>query len=474
MSAAEVDLPPDQGRSWWLREALAADPGEPCPPLTGDHEADVVIVGGGYTGLWTAWNLLERDPGLDIVLLEQDICGGGPSGRNGGFTNGWWTNLGELVELFGDERAIALCEAGDDSTIEIGSWCEANGVDAWYGRSGDLGVATSPAQEGRGDQAVEIARHYGKADKVVALTQAQVRERIDAPALGAGLLNAVAATVQPARLARGLRRVLLDKGLRIYEDSPVRRFSAGPPSFVETPGGRVRADTAVLAVNAWAGHWRRFHHRVTVRGSYIVLTEPAPEHLETLGWTGGEGLWNFRAAVNYVRTTADGRIAFGAGGMQPDVARRIGPRFSYDEGFVARTAQQFRRMFPSLADVQLEAAWGGPIDVTGSHLPTFGTLAGTRTHYGFGYTGNGVAPSHLGGKILASLALGEDDRWAQLPLVGHLPRRFPPEPIRSVGMFVANQAILRKDDAEDLGRGSNPLVRFVARLPRRLGYHLGP
>ncbi|MEX0753662.1 MAG: FAD-binding oxidoreductase [Actinomycetota bacterium] len=468
------DLPPDQGRSWWLREALEDDPGTSCPPIEGDHEADVVIVGGGYTGMWTAWNLLERDAGLDIVLLEQDICGGGPSGRNGGFTNGWWTNLESLIELFGPEHAIALCEAGDESTIEIGTWCTSNGVDAWYERSGDLGVATSPAQEGRWIEPVETARRHGHGDKVEELSAAQVAEWISSPVFGGGLRNVVAGTVQPARLARGLRRVLLDKGVRIHEDSPVRRFSPGPPTFAETPAGRVRAGAAVLAVNAWAGHWKQFHSRVTVRGSYIVLSAPAPDLLKEIGWTGGEGLWNFRASVNYVRTTPDGRIAFGAGGMQPDIARRIGPRFSFDPGFVARTTEHFHRMFPTFRDVPIDAAWGGPIDVSGSHMPSFGTLPGTRTHFGFGYTGNGVAPSHLGGKILASLVLGTDDRWSRLPLAGHRPRRFPPEPIRSAGMFVANKAILHKDDVEDAGRHSNRLVNLVATLPRRLGYHLGP
>jgi glycine/D-amino acid oxidase-like deaminating enzyme len=471
---AAIDLPPDQGRSWWLREALAADPGAPCPPLTGLHEADVVIVGGGYTGMWTAWNLLERDPGLDIVILEQDICGGGPSGRNGGFTNGWWTNLGSLIDLFGEQEALALCEAGDESTIEIGRWCEENGVDAWYVRAGGLGVATSPAQRGERDELVETARAHGAQDKVLALSPTEVAQRISSPVFDEGLLDVVSGTVQPARLARGLRRVLLERGVRIHEDSPVRRFSAGPPALAETPGGRVRASAAVLAVNAWAGHWKRFHSRITVRGSYIVLSAPAPERLEEINWTGGEALWNFRASVNYVRTTPDGRIAFGAGGMQPDIARRIGPRFSYDGSFVERTAEHFHRMFPSFRDVPIEAAWGGPIDVSGSHLPYFDTLPGTRTHFGFGFTGNGVAPSHLGGKILASLVLGTDDRWSQLPLAGHRPRRFPPEPIRAAGMFLANKAILRKDDLEDAGRRPGPIVRLAARTPRLLGYHLGP
>jgi glycine/D-amino acid oxidase-like deaminating enzyme len=471
---AAIELPPDQGRSWWLREALADDPGAPCPPLTGDHEADVVIVGGGYTGMWTAWNLLERDPGLDVVLLEQDICGGGPSGRNGGFTNGWWTNLGSLLELFGEEQAIALCEAGDESAIEIGTWCEANGVDAWYERSGGLGVATSPAQRDAWQEPVETARAHGGGDKVLPLSPAEVAERISSPVFADGLLDVVAGTVQPARLARGLRRVLLERGVRIYEDSPVRRFSSGPPVLAETPAGRVRAGAAVLAVNAWAGHWKQFHARITVRGSYIVLSAPAPDLLKELNWTGGEALWNFRASVNYVRTTPDGRIAFGAGGMQPDIARRIGPRFSFDEAFVLRTAEHFHRMFPTFRDVAIDAAWGGPIDVSGSHVPYFGTLPETRTHFGFGYTGNGVAPSHLGGKILASLVLGAEDRWTRLPLAHHRPRRFPPEPIRAAGMFLANKAILRKDDLEDAGRRASPIVNLAARTPRLLGYHLGP
>jgi glycine/D-amino acid oxidase-like deaminating enzyme len=221
-------------------------------------------------------------------------------------------------------------------------------------------------------------------------------------------------------------------------------------------------------------HWRAFRSRVTVRGSYIVLTAPAPELLKEIHWTGGEALSNYRAGVNYLRTTPDGRIAFGTGGMQPGFARSIGPRFGYDERFVRQVADQLWRMFPGFRDVPLAAAWGGPIDVSGAHVPFFGTLPTGNTHYGVGYTGNGVGPSHLGGKILASLATGGDDDDARLPLVELKPRRFPPEPIRSPGVLVANTAILHKDAREDQGRKVNPLVRFVARLPRRLGYKLGP
>jgi glycine/D-amino acid oxidase-like deaminating enzyme len=178
-----------------------------------------------------------------------------------------------------------------------------------------------------------------------------------------GVIDHEAATVQPARLARGLRRVLIERGVRIFENTPVVRFGAGTTAVAETPGGTVRAGSAVIALNAWAAAWKRFRRILTVRGSYIVLTAPAPDRLEAIRWTGGEGIWDFRSSLHYLRTTPDGRIAFGIGGMQPGLARRIGPRFAYDERAVRICAEHLHRMFPGFRDVPIEAAWGGPIDV---------------------------------------------------------------------------------------------------------------
>ncbi|HEY7762982.1 MAG TPA: FAD-binding oxidoreductase, partial [Actinomycetota bacterium] len=240
------------------------------------------------------------------------------------------------------------------------------------------------------------------------------------------------------------------------------------------PGGTVRSGAAVIALNAWAAHWKRFRRAITVRGSYIVLTAPAPERLDKIGWTSGTGLSDYRAALHYVRTTPDGRIAFGLGGMQPNLARSIGPRFAYDEASLRVAIADLHRMFPNFADVPVEAGWGGPIDVSGSHLPFFGTSEEGTVHHGLGYTGNGVGPSHLGGRILAHRALGRYDEVLDLPIVDDEPLRFPPEPIRSPGALIANHAIRHKDDAEDRGEQPNPIVDFVARLPRRIGYNLGP
>lgn len=472
---AGSEIPPDAGRAWWLRDALAADAGDPCPVLDRDATADVVILGGGFTGMWTALHLTDLQPDLDVVVVEQDICGGGASGRNGGFVNSWWSGIDDLAERVGDGAALAMCRAGEDSVATIGEFCAAHEIDAWFRYDGDLGVASSVAQVGEWSDLVSTVRRLGVGDDFEVLSAERLRERVDSPVFHGGIATRHGATVQPARLARGMRRVLLERGVRIHEGTPVTRFGAGSPAVVETPGGTVRAGSAVIGLNAWAMHWRAFRRLVTVRGSYIVLTAPAPERLRELNWTDFAGVWDFRSALHYVRTTPDGRIAFGIGGIQPGLFRSIGPRFSWDDRALRIAVSDLHRMFPGFRDVPIEAGWGGPIDVSGHHWPFFGTMGRAgNVHYGLGYTGNGVGPAHLGGKILAHTVLGTTDPALELPLVGVEPKRFPPEPIRSPGALIANAAIHRKDATEDGGGEPNPFVDFVARLPRRLGYNLGP
>jgi glycine/D-amino acid oxidase-like deaminating enzyme len=457
-----------------MEEALARDPGEPCPPLAADDDADVVILGGGYTGLWTAFFLKERDPGIDVVVLERDICGGGPSGRNGGFVNGLWDELPTLAELHGDEAALAICRAADRSIGEIGEWCDAHGVDAWYSRAGDLGISTSPAQDGAWRENAETARKLGADQEYVELAPDEVAARFRSPVARGGVFMPGAAHVQPARLARGLRRVLLERGVRIFEGTPVLRFRGGSHAEAETPRGRMRAGTAVVGLGANAAALPRFRRAILPRASSIVLTAPAPERLHEIGWTGGEGVYDYRSTLHYLRTTPDGRVAFGGAGARTGLGTGLGPRMDFDEAAAIRLVRDLHRWFPSFRDVPVECAWGGPIDVTGLHLPFLGTLPSGNLHYALGFTGGGVGPCHLAGRILSGLALGADDEFTQLPIVGAEPKPFPPEPLRSPGALLVTRAILRKDDAEDEYRRPNRIVDLLARLPRRLGYNLGP
>jgi glycine/D-amino acid oxidase-like deaminating enzyme len=455
--------------------ALAAS--EPCPPLAGSARADVVVLGGGYTGMWTAWFLKEREPGLDVILLEADeLCGSGPSGRNGGFCYGMWEDLPALVRRFGDADALRLGRAAESSVVAIGDWLVAHDVDAWFARTGHLTVATSAAQHGAWNELVAEAARLGVGDgRLVELDAAGVRARCDSPVFGDGLFQPAGVILQPARLALGLRRALLERGVRIHEGSPVARFAAGPPVRVETTAGAtVEAAHGVLGLGAWTAAIPRFHRAIVPRGTSIVLTRPAPERLAEIGWTGGEGLGDWRTALHYLRTTPDGRIAFGAAGAAAGFGTDLGPRLRYDPPTMVKLVDDLHRFFPSFRDVGLEAAWGGPMDVTALHQPFFGTFPGGALHYGAGYTGGGVGPSHLGGTILSGLVLGIQDETTTLPLVHRDPVRFPPEPFLSIGAAVAQAAIVRKDQAEDRGLRADALTTFVAHLPRRKGYEIGP
>ncbi len=465
---------PGAARSWWVREALAAegDPG-PLAPLHEHLTADVAIVGGGYTGLWTAWFLMERNPGIRVVLLEQDICGGGPSGRNGGFLHGWWEDVPILAQRYGDEAAVAIGRAADEVVDGIGAWCAAHGVDAWYLKRGYLRVNAFPGRPNDWESTVTELARLGLTDELVPVPADEVQRVCASPAFGDALLMPSAASVQPARLARGLRRVLLERGVQIVEGTRARRVNGRRPLRVTTDEGSITADHVVLAINAWAAGWPGFRTRVLAWGSDIVLTEPIPDRLAELGWTGGELLSDSRFTISYFRTTADGRIAFGAGVGSAGFGGRIGQSFTHDRRAIARVVANLDHLLPTLRDVRLTDAWGGPIDITGERFPEVGSTHGGRLHFAHGFAGNGVGPSRLAGRILAALAGGHDDPARHLAFVGRRQPFLPPEPIRYLGARIVREALIREDDARDAGRRPSSLVRALARLPRLLGYQLG-
>ncbi|HKJ35766.1 MAG TPA: FAD-dependent oxidoreductase, partial [Solirubrobacterales bacterium] len=367
---------------YWLEEAGKV---EPLAELEGERSADVVVIGGGYTGLWTAWHLKKLEPGARVVVLEAGVCGQGPSGRNGGFCNSMWFSLPNMRERWGDEEALAVARAAHDAIDGVEAFCRDEGVDAWFRRGGYLQVSTAGAHDGVWDDAVGACRELvgpgfdggrgngiwggdgdgtgrsenleGDSENPVgeggrpadrptevaqALGAAEVAQRCASPAFRGGAYFPDAATVQPARLALGLRERLRAAGVEIYEHSPVRRLRPDPATpatnlfrcslclhgaqkeqrsggswdgrgvVAETAGGaRVLAGAAVVAIGGAAKAPRGpLRDSLTVTSSHIVLTEPVPELLEQIGWTGGECITDSRALIDYFRTTPDGRIAF--------------------------------------------------------------------------------------------------------------------------------------------------------------------
>jgi glycine/D-amino acid oxidase-like deaminating enzyme len=450
---------------WWLEEA-----GEVVPtrPLDEDATAEVVVVGGGYLGLWTAWHLLELEPELDVLVLEAAVCGHGPSGRNGGFCETLWGDVSTLRKRAGNTAALAVCRASEDAVRGIGAWCRANEVDAWFREAPMLRVATTRSQLGSWAEDVEACRALEAPEEVVELTAEETRARCDSPLFLGAAAQRLNSTVQPARLALGLRRCLLERGVRIHERTEALRLHRC--GVVETRLARVSAKAAVLAVNSAAASFRGYRLSLAVASSHIVLTEPVPDVLEDLGWTGGEAIVDCRKLVHYMRTTADHRIVFGWGGGAMGFAGHRSRSLELDPRVIAHTQDALVRFFPQLRTRRVTHAWGGPIDVSPTHLPIFGSRG--RVHHGFGFTGNGVGPTYLGGEILARLALDRRDERTALALVEPARKLFPPEPMRYVGGSLIRRALIRKDTSEEAGRRPDVVTRALAALPHRLGLNL--
>jgi glycine/D-amino acid oxidase-like deaminating enzyme len=436
----------------------------------------VVIIGGGYTGMWTAWHLLDSEPGIRVLLLEGGVCGHGPSGRNGGFCESLWFSAPMLRERFGDEAALELLDASAGTVAAVGAWCRANDVDAWFDDAGYLSVSTGPPFDDVGLDAVEAAAALGRPEAVQALSAEEIRKRVDTPVFRRGVFMPDFATVQPARLALGLRGRLVERGAELFEGSRVRGLSvngSGGSVVAETAAGRVRAGRAVLAVGGAARGVHPLRSRLTVASSHIVLTEPVPDVLEEIGWTGGECITDDRTLVHYFRKTRDGRIAFGWGGGRMACGARLNGRIELDAEVVAEARRHLLRMFPMLEGRAVTHAWGGPIDVSPSHLPQIGTLPDGPVHYAFGFTGNGVGPTHLAGRILAALALGRSDDCTRLPIVDGEPGAWvPPEPLAWLGGSVVRGALIRREQALERGDEPGPVTRALCEVPRLLGIHV--
>lgn len=458
---------------YWLEEAGDRPA---LPPADGELSCDVLVVGGGYTGMWAAWQISQLEPEASVVLLEADRCGRGPSGRNGGFVNAMWFSLHTLRNRVGDRAASRVARAAQDAVDEIGTFCDEQQVDAWYRRGGYLQLSAAPAQDGIWDEAVTSCRELGEGDAVEELSPEQVAERCRSPRFRSGAFYPGAATVQPARLALGLRDRLAQRpGVRVFENSPVRRLRAGSwGCLAETPAARIRSEACVLALGSASGAvGSPVRGRLTVTSSHIVLTEPVPDLLEEVGWNGGECITDSRAMVHYMRTTPDGRIALGWGGGRIACGARLRGLTEIDPGIVQRVGSDLRSFFPGLEGRRLTHAWGGPIDVSPTHLPMVLPVRSDRVHAAFGYTGNGVGPSMMVGRILASLALDRRDEHSGLALVDPEPRLVPAGFASWLGGNVIRAGLVSKEAAEERGDPAGPISRGLAAIPERIGFHIG-
>jgi glycine/D-amino acid oxidase-like deaminating enzyme len=452
---------------YWLETA----PHEPAPPLEGAQRADVVIVGGGFTGLWTAYELKRAEPALDVVIVEAMDVGYGASGRNGGFAMTLLDmSLAHLVRNQGENAAKVAHEAVAQSVDAIGQACAAEGIDCEYVKGGLMVVATNAGQERRIDQDLEAAERLGLGG-FVALTGDQCRERVASPTYLRGYWEEACAVLHPAKLARGLARVLLGKGVRLHERTAVRAVERdGDDVVVRCAGGEVRAQQAVVATNAWARELPAFRRKVVPLYTYVLMTEPLTDaQWGEVGWANREGVEDKRNFVHYYRRTADGRILWGGGDGHIYRGLRIRPELDRSELVRAQLEETFRETFPQLADVKIAYHWGGPVGITAPFVPYFGSIEGGRVHYGHGYNGHGVAPTHTGGCILADRVIGRDRGYGNLPFVDGREPAFPPAALTVLGAAMSRWGLRRQDRAMAAGRDAGEMDPLLLRILRKLG-----
>jgi glycine/D-amino acid oxidase-like deaminating enzyme len=465
-----VEAIPGEGVVMWLEQALAEDAGAACPPLAGAVSADVCVVGGGYTGLWAAIEIREQAPDLSVVLIEREGCGFGASGRNGGWATGWHDELDVLVERFGEAEGLRLASRSSWAIDRIESFAAEHGI-AGVRRRGALWTAAAPSQLGSWDHAVAACERLGRSEYLEPMSGEALRARTGSPLLLGGVRQTDAAAVDPARLARGLRRVALEKGVRIHEGTPM--IALERPGCVRTPAGRIDAGRVILATGVYSGGIRELRRAFVPVASQIVATAPVPDRLTGLEWAQGELLGDSRLMVHYAQVSPEGRVVFGRGGGAIGPAGRVLPAHLHDRARLGAVVSDLRRWFPALADVPITHAWGGAVDRAPGHLPFAGRLKDhPEVSYALGYSGNGVAPSAYLGRVVARMALDVDDEDTRSPLTSGPPSYLPPEPLRSAGGALVRAGVEWTEWAEDRGapvRLSKPLRPLVsATVPRWL------
>ncbi len=451
-------------RSVWLTEALKADRGAAATPLDGDLKVDVAIVGGGYTGLWTAIELKSRDPSLDVAVIERDVCGAGGSGANAGFALPMWLQLPTLERMSDTARALHIGRASIQAIDDIRTVSAEHGIDAQFSAANTLWGATCERQSGHWDRMMTLMEAF-QVHSYKLLDRDQIREATGSDAPVAGVIDTASAMIHPGHLVRGLRRVALSKGVRVHENTAMTALGRTSPPTVTTPRGRVTARKVVLALYGWSLSIPELRSSAMVMFTDAAMTKPIPGKLEEIGFRNAPGLTDSRTFVESCRPTADGRVMWTkSGGWLP-----YGDRLDACYRRTFRSEDELRDVMaayhPSLRDVAIEGAWCGPIDRTMNGLPIFGRLPTCRDIvFGYGYSGAGVAPSRVGSHILASLVQDLDDAWTRSPLVRPLDRSFPPEPLRWIGGQFVKAAIARKDRHDHEGRDVGPIARFWLRF----------
>ena len=425
------------------------DPAKPAalPALTGDEHCDLLVVGGGYSGLWTALLAKERDPGRDVVLIEGHEVGWAASGRNGGFCAASLTHgLGNGLARWPGELA-RLEELGDRNLDAIEEAVARHGIDCDFERTGEIDVATEPYQVAELAEMHEEAQRHGF-DGLELLDADAVRAEVNSPTFLGGLWDRRGvAMLNPAKLAWGLKEACRGLGVRIYENTRGLELAAsGAGMAVRTPYGRVFARRVALGTNVFPSLVKRVRAYTVPVYDYALMTEPLSERQRAeIGWEGRQGLGDVANQFHYFRITADHRILWGGYDAIYPYGGKVSAELDHRPETYLKLAGHFFRCFPQLEGLRFSHAWGGAIDTCSRFSAFFGTAHGGKVAYAAGYTGLGVGATRFGADVMLDLLSGERTERTELEMVRSKPMPFPPEPVAWAGIGLTKWALARAD-----------------------------
>ncbi len=454
-----------RSRSLWLDDYPG--PLDPRPPLAGDTQVDVAIVGGGYTGLWAAYYLLRLDPMLRVLVVEKEIVGFGASGRNGGWC------IGELAagpdrheKVAGNDAARRFLRGLFDSVDEVGRVGEREGIDCHFAKGGTIRLARNRAQLTRQREEVEHLQGVFRLtdDDLQLLGANEARAHFDATDVVGGIFFAHSAALHPVRLVRGLGESVERLGATITEKTTA---TAIEPGRVVTNRGIVRADVVVRALEGYTSTLDGYRRTLSPLYSLMVATEPLSDDVWAgIGLSERQTFADDRHLVIYGQRTADGRIAFGGRGAPYGFGSKIDPRIERRSGVHDRIVETLVDLLPVLEGVAITHHWGGVLGVPRDWFPSVGFDRRSGLAWAGGYVGEGVAAANLAGRTLADLITGTDSPRIDLPWVGHRSRKWEPEPLRWLSINGALRVMGLADRSESRSGRESTLAKWMWRLMR--------
>ena len=438
-------------QSPWFVEALQSEGKLEINKLETDMTADMCIAGGGFTGLWTALKIKEKKPSINIAIIEKDLCGSGASGRNGGCMIPQSTKFIAMKKVVGVKDAKKMVKASEDAVYNIRDFCMQNNIDAKIRINGVAYTATNKSHEGAFENLIESLKEE-KINSWERLSKKKIQELTGSERNIDGYYSAIGGSLQPALLIRGLKKIAEKKGIKIFEHSAMLSYKENNNIIVKTKNGSIECKKLIVAINAWTPSFFPFLSRsVILVSSDMIISEPIKDKLENLKLNNGLVILDSNLFTHYCRTTTDGRIILGKGGNTFAFNNKVIP--SYDgpskiETFLKKSLVSF---FPSLKNVKITKSWNGPSERTKTGFPFFGYHPkNSNILYGFGYSGNGVLTCYVGGDILSSMALNEQNDWTQGNFCKGPLKLFPPEPFRWFGAIIIRNGVRRKEKAEQL------------------------